>query len=218
MNSKELEIIEKSKNFAINRMKKLHSSHGWDHVERVGNLANIICETEPGADKFIVTVSAILHDIAREDEDNSNGEKCHATLGGQIAYNFLIKEGLEEKKAKHISDCIHTHRYRNDHKPDTIEAKIIFDSDKLDSIGAVGIGRAFLFSGEIGAKLSNSTSDILSTNAYSEEDTAFREFKVKLIHIKKTMLTKEGKKLAEERHKFMEVFFEKFNEEIRGIS
>ena len=105
MITQEDKIIESSKEFAVNRMRKLHSSHGWDHVERVVNLANHISETEPDANKFIVTVSAILHDIARVEEDRSNGKKCHATLGGQIAYEFLLKEGLDHKRAKHISDC-----------------------------------------------------------------------------------------------------------------
>jgi uncharacterized protein len=99
----------------------------------------------------------------------------------------------------------------------TLEAKILYDADKLDSIGAVGIGRAFLFAGQMGAKLHNDRDvDILDCKPYSKEDTAYREFKFKMSKIKDRMLTLEGRRLAEERHVFMEVFFERLEKETKG--
>jgi uncharacterized protein len=101
--------------------------------------------------------------------------------------------------------------------PQTLEAKILYDADKLDSIGAVGIGRAFLFAGQTGAKLHNESDvDILACKPYSKEDTAYREFKFKMSKIKDRMLTPEGKRLATERHNFMEVFFERLERETKG--
>ncbi len=210
------DIIERSRAFAIQKMAGLHSSHGWGHVERVVAMANRISETEPRADRFIVNTASILHDIARAEEDASSGTLCHAHLGSEIARTFLRDIGLDHDSTEHIGECILTHRFRKNRVPATLEAEILYDADKLDSIGAVGIGRAFLFSGEIGAKLHNHTSDIESTAAYSEEDTAYREYMVKLRHVKEKMLTNEGKRIAHERHDFMEHFFIRFRNEMNG--
>ncbi len=209
-------IIEKSVIFSKEKMSSLHASHGWDHVHRVVNLAERISLTEPHADPFIVKVAALLHDIARPDEALSGGSVCHAELGSTIARDFLLSCGLDKSAADHISQCILTHRFRKHRTPETIEARILYDADKLDSIGAVGIGRAFLFSGEVGAKLHDPDADHDKTRAYSEDDTAFREYTVKLRFVKDRMLTAEGKKIAEERDRFMELFFRRIDDEVRG--
>ncbi|MBN1497585.1 MAG: HD domain-containing protein [Spirochaetes bacterium] len=199
-------------------MSRLHSSHGWDHVERVVALAAKIAATEKKADPFIIQVAALLHDIARIDEVDSTGIQCHAERGSSIAYEFLLQCGLEEKRAHHIRNCILSHRYRNEHVPDTIEAKVLYDADKLDSIGAVGIGRAFLFSGEVGARLHNPDIDVSLAEAYGKEDTAYREYIVKLRHVSDKMLTDEGKRIAHERHRFMVDFFNRLQDEVKGLS
>jgi uncharacterized protein len=80
----------------------------------------------------------------------------------------------------------------------------------------VGVARAFLFAGEIGAKLHNSSNEIENTRPYSEDDTGYREFKLKLCRIKDRIITEEGKRLAKERHEFMEIFFKRFLDEIQG--
>jgi uncharacterized protein len=133
-----------------------------------------------------------------------------------MAYDFLTDNGLTAERADRIRLCILSHRYRNNHAPDSIEAKILYDADKLDSIGAVGIGRAFLFSGEVGARLHNSDIDINLTKAYSKEDTAYREYMVKLRFIRDNMLTAEGKRMADERDRFMVKFFDRLQEEVKG--
>ena len=207
------EIIERTIAFAKQRMQRVPSSHGWDHVERVMATAEHIAKTEPEADSFIVAVAAALHDIARADQDDSGGLICHAEEGERIARAFLGDLGLDETRIGRICECILSHRFRNDHLPRSIEARILYDADKLDSIGAVGIGRAFLFSGEVGARLHDAEVDTSPTAAYGPADTAYREFIVKLRFIKEQMLTAEGKRLAEERHRFMELFFERLIEE-----
>ena len=80
----------------------------------------------------------------------------------------------------------------------------------------MGIGRAFLFAGEVGAKLHNSDIDVEKTKAYTREDTAYREFVVKLRKIKEKMLTREGKRIAKERHDYMVKFFERLDREVKG--
>ena len=91
-----------------------------------------------------------------------------------------------------------------------------FDADKLDAIGAVGVARAFLFAGEVGARLHNSETNPEDTRSYSLDDTGYREFKVKLCKIRERMLTNEGRKLADRRHAFMEDFFNRFIKEYEG--
>lgn len=208
-------IIGKSAEFARARMKSLRSSHGWDHVQRVMLLAEKIAAREK-ADPFIVETAAALHDIARAEEDRSGGKICHAARGALMAGKFLSSLGLDPERTARVVHCVAAHRYRNSVKPETIEAKALFDADKLDSIGAIGIGRAFLFSGEVGARLHNPDIDVRSTRAYSEEDTAYREFIVKLRHLRKGMLTGEGRRLAEGRHDFMLDFFAQLKAETKG--
>lgn len=197
-------------------MKESNSSHGWDHVERVTAMA-IHLATAEKADIFIVTTASLLHDIAREDENRKNGGICHAEHGGEEAHDFLSGIGLDSDRTLQVTRCIREHRFRNDLKPSTIESKVLYDADKLDSIGAIGIGRAFLFSGEVGARLHNPDIDISVTEAYSHEDTAYREYIVKLQHIKDSLLTHEGKRLAQERTGFMKDFFDRLQLEATGI-
>jgi len=184
--------------------------HNWDHTKRVLNLCLHIAKTEKNVDMDVLKKAALLHDIGRADQDNTNGELCHAEKGADLAREVLG----DYMKTEEIIHCIKSHRFRKGEDPKTIEAKILFDADKLDAIGATGIGRAFLFAGEIGAKLHNKK--IKGTRPYTKEDTAYREFKVKLSKIKDKMLTKEGKRLAEQRHKFMNEFFERLNNEVEG--
>lgn len=190
-------------------------SHDWEHTERVLNLCLHIGKKEK-ADLDILKISAILHDIGREIQDRKGGKMCHAKLGAKMADKILKKYNFEDKFVKEVVHCVGTHRFRGKDIPKTKEAKVLYDSDKLDAIGAVGIGRAFLFSGEIGAKLHDSNVDISKTKEYTKDDTAYREFLVKLNKIKGKVLTKEGKRIAKERHEFMVNFFKRINNEIKG--
>jgi uncharacterized protein len=191
-------------------------SHGWDHTARVTRLALHIARAE-GADSLIVELAALLHDIGRHREDETQGEICHAEEGARMAGEILARHGVSETIAAPVLHCIRHHRFRKGAAPDTLEAKVLFDADKLDAIGAVGIGRAFLFAGEQGAKLHNAPGvDPLDHPEYSREDTAFREFLRKLRHVHERMLTHEGKRLAEERHTFMVAFFERLQREAEG--
>ena len=190
-------------------------SHDCEHTLRVYRLAVHLAKKE-GADIFIVKAAALLHDIARGIEDSSGGKKDHAAEGAKMAAGILKKLGVNGAAAARICMCIETHRFRGTKKPETAEEKALFDADKLDSIGAVGIGRAFLFAGEIGARLHNGGIKISATKPYTREDTAYREYMVKLRHVSKKMTTTEGKKLAEERHIYMRDFFARLDLEIKG--
>lgn len=190
-------------------------SHDWEHTLRVCRLCERIGRVE-GVDMDVLLIAACLHDIGRSTQDASNGVVCHAQKGAQMAEPVVEKLPLSEKQKQNIIHCIRSHRFRGNHIPETKEAKVLFDADKLDAIGAVGVARAFLFAGEVGARLHSPKMNIENTKPYSIDDTGYREYKVKLCKIRDRILTKEGRKLATERHAFMDHFFNRFLKEYKG--
>ncbi|MBU4288424.1 MAG: HD domain-containing protein [Proteobacteria bacterium] len=182
---------------------------------RVYKLSKHIGAAE-GADMDVLLIAAYLHDIGRCYQDESFGSVCHAEKGAQMAWPIVKGLPLSESQKENIIHCIRSHRFRGNHAPRTLEAKVLFDADKLDSIGAVGVARAFLFAGEVGARLHSPEVSIEDSRPYSKDDTGYREFMVKLSRIKDKIQTKEGRKMAEERHNFMERFFKRFLEEYEG--
>jgi uncharacterized protein len=210
------DLISKIREEAKVSLSSTRGCHDWGHTERVLCLCMHIGRKER-ADLEILEIATLLHDIAREEEFKSNGAICHAERGAEMARDILKRHNLSDDKIDRIVHCIESHRFRKEKRPNSLEAKILFDADKLDSIGAVGAGRAFLFAGSVGAKLHNhKVKDIEKTEAYSEEDTAYREFMVKLRKVKDKMLTEEGKRIAEGRHEFMVGFFDRMNKEVDG--
>lgn len=189
--------------------------HGLDHSERVLHTA-LHLGRELGADLHVLAAAAILHDIGRSEESASRGAICHARRGAELARPILQELGYGDDAINAICHAIKAHRFRGSLTPETLEARILFDADKLDSIGAVGIGRAFLFAGQIGARLHNPELDHSRTRSYSLEDSAYREFQVKLSQVKDQMLTESGRRLAQERHDFMLVFFGQLTRETSG--
>ena len=208
-------VLAQVKAFAQRCFDKASGSHAWDHTLRVFRLCEMMGPAE-NADMSVLGAAAYLHDIGRALQDASNGAICHAEKGAQMAEPMVAALPLSKKQKQNIIHCVRSHRFRSQHKPATTEAKVLFDADKLDAIGAVGVARAFLFAGEVGARLHNPDLDAESTRPYSIDDTGYREFKVKLSKIKARMLTAEGRKWARERHAFMDDFFNRFLAEYEG--
>ncbi len=209
-------IIDDIRQIALGHFVNAKFSHDWEHTERVYRLCLHIGAIE-GADLEVLAMAAFLHDIGRAHQDRALGSVCHAEIGSGIAREILDDFSIPRDRKDNIIHCILSHRYRNSHVPKTLEAKCLFDADKLDAIGAVGIARAYLFAGEVGAVLHNPDAVPEETRPYSRDDTGYREFRVKLSRIKDRMITAEGKRMAEERHAFMEAFFERFIKEHEGL-
>ncbi len=209
------ELWEKLQNEARRYYETDDGSHRWDHVKRVMALAEHLARCE-GADLEVVRVAALFHDIGRAEERRTQGRVCHARYGAELTRKILQRHGLPEEFIKRVVEAIATHRFRSPKRPESLEAKVLFDADKLDALGAVGIGRAFLFAGAVGARLHNPEVNLEETQPYSLEDTAWREFKLKLSKIKDQMLTREGRRLAEGRYRFMEEFFKRLHQEVAG--
>lgn len=187
--------------------------HDYAHTLRVLHNAELLLQTESGADSFVVRTAALFHDFARPEELASNGKQDHAQLGADLVRIELEQLHCRPDFVTHVTDCIRTHRYRGKLIPETLEAKIVYDADKLDSTGAFGIARAFHFAGRIGACLHNTAEEAVNSNAYGKNDSAYREYLVKLRHLPEKMLTESGRSLAKERAAFMDDFFARLNNE-----
>jgi uncharacterized protein len=194
--------------------------HDWTHVERVYNLAMNIGKKE-GADLNILAAACLLHDIGRREEMKSHGKFCHAEMGAQLAEKILAKLKLDKEIVDNIVHCIITHRYRNNHEPKTIEAKVLFDADKIDSIGAIGVARDFLFAGYLHNAIYTGNEIKLAKDggkhSRSKDDTAILEYEFKLKNVKNRIFTAAGKKIAKSRHEYMVLFFKKFWQEAKGL-
>ncbi len=191
-------------------------SHDWEHTLRVHRLCLHIGPKE-GADMHVLECAAYLHDIGRAAQDATHGDVCHADRGARMAREILDPLPMTEARKANIVHCVRAHRFRSDYPPATIEACVLFDADKLDAIGAVGVARAYQFAGELGACLHNPNMAPEATRPYSRDDTGYREFAVKLSKIKNRIITAEGRRLADDRHAFMVGFFERFLEEYEGL-
>jgi uncharacterized protein len=208
-------VLDSIRKTAENHFGRVPGSHGWDHTLRVYRLCQHIGRVEK-VDMDVLLTAAYLHDVGRCYQDASNGAVCHAEKGARMAEPIVKALPFCDDQKWNIVHSIKSHRFRNDLKPQTMEAKVLFDADKLDAIGAVGIARAYLFAGEIGAKLHNAGRVIEQTEMYSENDTGFREYQVKLRKIKDRILTREGRRMAVDRHAYMAQFFKRFIEEYEG--
>ncbi len=209
-------LVSRIREEAAAFFRSARGSHDRDHTERVYTLCLRIGRKEK-ADRGVLKLAALLHDIGREEEDRSHGKICHGRSGAALAKEILERHGCDAATVRAVVHCIRTHRFRKGGRPRTLEARVLFDADKLDSIGAVGVGRAFLFAGEIGARLHDKAIDVARTKPYTREDTAYREYLVKLSHVRDRMTTREGRRIAAERHRFMAAFFARLNKETDGI-
>jgi uncharacterized protein len=213
--SAEADVLHQVRSTAQKHFSAARGSHDWEHTLRVHRLCRKIGPKE-NADMLVVEAAAYLHDIGRSLQDNSCGDICHAEKGAEIAAGLLADLTIANERKVNIVESIRTHRFRNHHRPATIEAQVLFDADKLDAIGAVGVARAYLFAGELGACLHNPNIAVEEARPYSKNDTGYREYQVKLSKVVHRMLTNEGKRLAQQRNAFMVTFFKRFLDEYEG--
>lgn len=194
--------------------------HGFDHVLRVYQTAEKLAQIE-GADLEIVRAAALLHDAEGADTAGGDeGRKDHHEASAEFAAKILQAEGWPDERIAAVQHCIRAHRYRNRSEPPrTLEAKIIFDADKLDVIGAIGVVRTIAFDVVVHAPVFVEPSErFLSTGEKEpgEAHSSYHEYFFKLRKIKDQLYTPSGRQMAESRHRFMESFFEQLAAEMRG--
>ncbi len=202
MNRERYSLIE---SFMISCMQD--SAHDREHVYRVLYSALEIASEEADADYDVLIAACLLHDVGRA-EQLRDPSLCHAQVGAEKAYRFLTEKGFDEVFAKRVSDCILTHRFRKSSPPQSIEAKILFDADKLDAAGAVGIARTLVYKGTVGEPLYTLRSDgTISDGAQDEQPSFFHEYKRKLEKLYDGFYTKRGAQLAGQRRAAAEMFY-----------
>ena len=203
------------------------SAHAVEHIERVYNLCLHLAEYESIVDLDILKTAALLHDLARVKEfKDKTGTIDHATLGAEMAGKILEDLGYSDEKISKVKHCITTHRFRGNSRPQTMEAKILFDADKLDVLGAVGIARSFMMAGQYGQKIYSDVSirKYLANNVLGQKaDGRIRdiskhapnlEFELKFSNIPSDLYTERAKEMAEERFRFMSSFFRRLEAEL----
>jgi len=190
-----------------------HSHHDKYHVERVYNLATRLAQEER-ADLDVVKAAVLLHDIARamENEGTIDG---HAKEGARMARKILEEVNYPEEKVAEVAHCIEMHRFREGLMAKSLEAKILQDADRLDIIGAIGIARVFARGGW-GNKPIYVPSVAPKTKYDGKSDSSVNHIYEKLLRIKETMNTNTAKKIAEERHRYVEQFLERLLKEWKG--
>lgn len=183
------------------------SAHDREHVYRVLYYALEIARTEQGTDYDVLIASCLLHDISRK-EQFEDPSVCHAMAGGEKAWHFLLEQGFEGGYAEQVRHCIQTHRYRKNCQPQSLEAKILFDADKLDVSGAMGIARTLLYKGIVSQPLYSLTPE--GTVSPGDGDIApsfFQEYKYKLENLYSHFYTARGAELARERQHIAQEFY-----------
>ena len=193
------------------------AAHDFDHVQRVTEMGTRIAQAE-GADVEVVRAAALLHDVPVEGSERS----AHHMAAAEFAAEYLHAAGMEAARIENVVHCIQAHRYRDRTvQPLTLEAKCLYDADKLDSIGAIGVGRAFAHAGNHECRLWSQPAAAAPPDhakPKGAEYTPVHEYVYKLRYILATLYTVSARSIGEQRHEFMSCFFEKLDAEMTGLA
>lgn len=211
------EIIHKTSEYVRQTLAEAEGGHDWWHIYRVWKLTKKI-GVEEGTDLYIVELAALLHDIA--DPKFHDGDE---EIGPKLAKDFLEKQGVDEAIIRHVDKIIRNISFKNSFENTGFRSKeldVVQDADRLDAIGAIGIARAFNYGGFKNRPLYDPgipTNQALTKEAYKNSvSPTINHFYEKLLLLKDLMNTPTGKRMAEDRHRFMEVYLEKFYIEWEG--
>ena len=193
------------------------SAHDKEHVYRVLANAMVIAKKEQSVDYDVLICACLLHDIGRKDQ-LADPNVCHAQVGAQKAFDYLLANDYETKFAQQVADAIRTHRFRKNAPPETLEAKILFDADKLDVVGAIGVARTLAYQGTVGAPLYSRTADgKISDGNGDETPSFFQEYHYKLTKLYDRFYTQAGAQLALERKESAERFYEDLRSQLSSL-
>ena len=212
---------------AIVEKKLSCSAHNMDHVMRVYNTCMNLAKGKK-VDMEVLKAAILLHDIARvKEDDDKTGKVDHAVLSAKEAEPILKKLGFPKKKIKHIQDCIISHRYKTDHKPKSLEAKILFDADKLDVTGAMGIARAFVWVGRNNAHIYRKVNlkEYIKENLGGKINGRIKdnskhspqiEYEIKYKFLGNKFFTPQARAIGRKRIKFFKNFLDTLEREVKG--
>ena len=190
------------------------SAHDREHVYRVLFNALEIAKTESGVDYDILITACLLHDIGRK-EQFENPALCHAAVGSEKAYKFLIENSFDTEFSEKVRHCILTHRFRKTNQPQTIEAKILFDADKIEAAGAMGIARTLIYKGIVCEPLYSLRDDGTVSNGEGDKmPSFFQEYKYKLEKLYSNFYTVKGAEIAKQRQQAAVDFYNALYREV----
>ena len=212
------QLIEITKNFIKETLKNAEGGHDWFHTERVYKNALLISKTE-NVDVLVVQLGALLHDIA--DSKFHDGDE---TIGPKLAREFLFKHNADSIVIEHVVNIIQNISFKHTlgtHPSFTSkELDVIQDADRLDAIGAIGIARCFNYGGFKNRALYDPSippnTNLTKEEYKSSNSPTINHFYEKLLLLRDKMNTETAKKMAERRHKFMELYLKQFYEEWNG--
>ena len=191
------------------------SAHDREHVYRVLYTALDLASAEENVDMDVLIAACLLHDVGRQ-EQFADPSLCHAQVGAKKAYDFLMENGFDEAFAQQVRHCILAHRFRKSNPPESVEAKILFDADKLDVTGAIGIARTLMYSGQNCRPLYSVTeAGEISKGDGDACDSFFQEYKFKLEKIYDRFYTKKGREEAQARRAAAVSYYENLLQEVR---
>ena len=204
-------LIDNTVQFVRETLKNAEGGHDWWHIHRVWTNAKLIAQTEK-ADPLIVELAALLHDIA--DSKFHNGDE---EIGPRTAGNYLLSQNVDAAIVEHVQQIIRHMSFKSSFDKQTFyspELAIVQDADRLDAIGAIGIARAFNYGGFKGREIYNPEIEPnlnMSKEEYKNSPApSINHFYEKLLLLKDKMNTPTGRKLAEQRHLFMEAYLQQF--------
>ena len=212
------EIINILKEFVKKKCYNDSTGHDWWHIQRVYQNAMLINEKEK-ANKFIITIIALMHDLYDHKFFNGNiEEKIKETLKELGIYKYISEKDIENI----TYSCTNLGFSANidEQKELSIEGKIVQDADRLDAIGAIGIARTFAYGGKNGRLMYNpNNNELVNGEEYKQKgsNTSISHFYDKLLKIKDLMNTDTAKIIAQKRHKYLEDFLQEFLEEWEGV-
>ncbi len=196
------------------------SVHNFDHVLRVYQMAEKLARIE-GGDFTILRAASLLHDAEGSAPDGPNRPNHHLQ-SADFAVQILAAEGWRDEDIAAVQHCIRAHRFRSGGEaPQTIEAKILFDADKLDVLGAIGIARVLAYAALSGNPFYSTPSNRFLTSGEKEPGelhSAYHEYLFKLRHIKERLFTPTARQLAEQRDAFLAGYFQQLADEIGNRS
>ena len=191
------------------------AAHDFDHILRVARLGERIAAAE-GADVAVVTAASLLHDVPVPGANR----KAHHLAAADFAGSYLTGQGWSPALVKNVVHCIRAHRFRDQSiQPETLEAKCLYDADKLDSIGAIGVARAFAHSGSYDSRIWHQPAvDAPPDNAKptGADYTPVHEFVYKLQRLLPTLYTATAQAIGQQRHACMCAFFAQLDKEMLG--
>ena len=210
-------IIAHTITFVKKELENAEGGHDWFHIERVYKNAVLISKTEK-VDSFIVSLGALLHDIA--DSKFYNGDEA---IGPKKASDFLNYKKVPEDVIAHVMKIIENISFKGGNKKQKFfsnELAVVQDADRLDALGAIGIARCFNYGGYKNRKLYDpeiKPNLNMSPEVYKASNSpTINHFYEKLLLLKDKMNTQTAKQIAQKRHDYMESFLEQFYGEWEG--